>query len=241
MSRSRSFLCLFLCTLLIVVAASASASTVGVSVAPTSSTVPLGGTQQFSATVTGTTNQAVSWSASGGTISSTGLYTAPTGAAGQVAFDAVGPAGSAGAYTGTLSIPSGAGSYGLTWSHTIGSDPNRVLIVGIVCTSNVLDARYTVSVTYNGVAMTAIPNSKVHGNNSNYGFVQLFGLGQASLPAAGAYPVQVTVAYAAGTADTMAGAGGSSVSFASGSGWRANAQTAAGNGATSSVAVTAPR
>ena len=51
---------------------------IAVSVSPTSTTVASGGTQQFTATVTGTTNTAVTWTASLGTISSTGLYTAPT-------------------------------------------------------------------------------------------------------------------------------------------------------------------
>src|SRR5437867_84504 len=49
-----------------------------VSVSPTSATVASSGTQQFTATVTGTTSTAVTWTASLGTISSTGLYTAPT-------------------------------------------------------------------------------------------------------------------------------------------------------------------
>lgn len=49
-----------------------------VSVSPTAPNVIAGGTQQFSATVTGTTNTAVTWAATGaGTISSSGLYTAP--------------------------------------------------------------------------------------------------------------------------------------------------------------------
>lgn len=51
-----------------------------VSVSPASATVPAGGAQQFLATVTGATATAVSWSveeAAGGTITATGLYTAP--------------------------------------------------------------------------------------------------------------------------------------------------------------------
>jgi len=56
-----------------------------IGISPSSATVVLDSTQQFSATVTNTTNTAVSWSVSGsgctgascGTISSTGLYTAP--------------------------------------------------------------------------------------------------------------------------------------------------------------------
>jgi len=59
---------------------------VSVSILPTSANVQVGQTQQFTATVSGTTNTAVNWlvagilggSSSVGTISSTGLYTAPS-------------------------------------------------------------------------------------------------------------------------------------------------------------------
>ena len=59
---------------------------VGITVSPATATVAAGGTQQFQATVTGTTNTAVQWevnniaggNAQFGTISTTGLYTAPT-------------------------------------------------------------------------------------------------------------------------------------------------------------------
>lgn len=63
-----------------------SPSNVSVVISPASSTVAYGGAQQFTATVTGATNTAVTWSVSsaGGTgsaeigaISSSGLYTAP--------------------------------------------------------------------------------------------------------------------------------------------------------------------
>jgi hypothetical protein len=53
---------------------------ISVAVSPPSATISAGGQQQFTATVTGTTNTAVTWSAQGGgTINSTGLYTGPTG------------------------------------------------------------------------------------------------------------------------------------------------------------------
>jgi Big-like domain-containing protein/galactose oxidase-like protein len=58
---------------------------VTVTVTPNSSTLLRGQTQLFAATVTGTTNSAVTWSvqeSSGGTIDSTGLYTAPQNATG---------------------------------------------------------------------------------------------------------------------------------------------------------------
>ena len=61
------------------------APTIAVSVAPSSATVQTGSAQQFQATVTGNANQAVTWKVnntvggdpSGGTITSSGLYTAP--------------------------------------------------------------------------------------------------------------------------------------------------------------------
>jgi len=54
------------------------ATGIQITVAPTTASTTSGGQVQFVATVTGTTNTAVTWSASHGTIDSTGLYTAPT-------------------------------------------------------------------------------------------------------------------------------------------------------------------
>ena len=59
---------------------------VGVTISPTTATVAAGGRQQFLASVSGTTNNSVTWSVSGsgcsgsacGVVSSAGLYTAPT-------------------------------------------------------------------------------------------------------------------------------------------------------------------
>jgi uncharacterized protein (DUF1800 family) len=61
-------------------------STIVVTVTPPSVSVPAGGTQQFQATVSGSANQAVTWKVNGmvggdpasGTISASGLYTAPS-------------------------------------------------------------------------------------------------------------------------------------------------------------------
>jgi hypothetical protein len=54
------------------------AAAISVSVSPTTATVASGGTEQFSAQVTSTSNTAVTWSATSGTVSTTGLFTAPT-------------------------------------------------------------------------------------------------------------------------------------------------------------------
>ena len=52
-------------------------SSVAIAVSPTTANLTSGGAQQFSATVTGSTNTAVTWTASAGSISSSGLFTAP--------------------------------------------------------------------------------------------------------------------------------------------------------------------
>jgi len=53
-------------------------SSVAISISPTVATVASTGTQQFTASVTGGTNTAVTWSATAGSVSSSGLFTAPT-------------------------------------------------------------------------------------------------------------------------------------------------------------------
>lgn len=72
-------------TTVISLSGTATAASVSVAISPTSVSLAGGGTQQFTSTVTGTSNTAVTWTLSGsgcsgsacGTISSTGLYTAP--------------------------------------------------------------------------------------------------------------------------------------------------------------------
>jgi hypothetical protein len=79
----RLFLALSCATVLLAGCAGTSSKTtlITISVAPTAASVAVGNTQQFAATVTGTSNAAVTWSvvggASNGTISTSGLYTAP--------------------------------------------------------------------------------------------------------------------------------------------------------------------
>ena len=87
---------------------------VAVTIAPATSQVVTGGHQQFTATVTGTTNTAVSWSVAGsgctgatcGTISTSGLYTAPSSAPtpNQVKVTAISVADSTKSGSATVSI-----------------------------------------------------------------------------------------------------------------------------------------
>ncbi len=87
---------------------------ISVSVSPSSQTVPAGGTQQFTATVQNTSNQAVTWQVNGvsggnatvGTISSSGLFTAPAlpPAGGSATVTAVSQADSSKSGSATVTI-----------------------------------------------------------------------------------------------------------------------------------------
>jgi len=65
-------------TLTLAVRSASTSSSVGISVSPASASVSSAGTQQFSALVSGTSNTSVTWSTSVGSISSSGLFTAPS-------------------------------------------------------------------------------------------------------------------------------------------------------------------
>ena len=56
----------------------ANAAPVSVSISPLTASIVTGATKQFTSTVTGSTNTAVTWTTSNGTVSATGLYTAPS-------------------------------------------------------------------------------------------------------------------------------------------------------------------
>jgi len=85
---------------------------VSISLSPTSATVPAGSTQQFAATLSNTTNTSVTWQVGGvtggnatmGTISSTGVYTAPLSppSAGQVTVTAISGADSTKSVSATV-------------------------------------------------------------------------------------------------------------------------------------------
>jgi hypothetical protein len=82
---------------------------ISVSVTPTSATLAPGGSQQFSATVTGASNASVTWTATGGTIDASGLYTAgaTTGSFTVTANSVQDPSRSATATVTIAAVPSG--------------------------------------------------------------------------------------------------------------------------------------
>ena len=84
------------------------------------------------------------------------------------------------------------GRTSLSWSHTVGGGADRYLVVGVAAEdASTADATIT-SVTYNGVALTAVPNSRRSGGGTGIIQTQLFYGLNASLGAAGAHTVVVT-------------------------------------------------
>jgi len=93
------------------------ATPVTVAVSPSSTSVQVGAQVQFSATVTGTGNQAVTWSTTAGSISNAGLFTAP-GSSGSVTITATSVAYPAVNGSATVTVTSGGGGGGTAPSFT---------------------------------------------------------------------------------------------------------------------------
>lgn len=84
-----------------------------------------------------------------------------------------------------------ASASSVSWSHTTGTATNMMLVVGVALEdTNTSDMAIT-SVTYNGVAMTAAPNSLITNGSGTFNRAQIFYLAN---PATGARTVQVNFA-----------------------------------------------
>ena len=88
----------------VTVASSTTNNSVNVQVSPAETSVTLGGKVQFAATVKNTSNTAVIWTASAGTISANGLWTAPTGNHSTVTITATSVASPSAYSTATASV-----------------------------------------------------------------------------------------------------------------------------------------
>jgi prepilin-type N-terminal cleavage/methylation domain-containing protein len=76
----------------------------------------------------------------------------------------------------------------MTFSHTIGGGPNRLLLVGISAECN--EGISVTSVTYNGQSLTKA--ASVQADTGTVGTADLWYLPEAGLPAAGTYNVEIT-------------------------------------------------
>jgi hypothetical protein len=94
---------------------------IAVTVSPATVTVAPGGTVQFTATVQNTTNTAVGWGATGGTIDQNGLYTAgSTPGTFSVAAASVEDPNAVGSATVTIASADWSGLYAGTWGQCTG-------------------------------------------------------------------------------------------------------------------------
>ena len=83
MKRAASLLGFVLCA---IPAFAVKPTRITVAISPTTATLYSGGTQQFTATVSGTMNTALTWSATTGAVTASGLYTAPSVSAKTTAY-----------------------------------------------------------------------------------------------------------------------------------------------------------
>ncbi len=95
---------------------------VSVSISPASVTLTTGGSQQFTATVTGSANTAVTWSASGGTISVAGLFTGTVNGSFTVTATSVADSTKSASATVTVNAPNT--SYGNVGDPYEGGSPD---------------------------------------------------------------------------------------------------------------------
>lgn len=166
--------------------------TITVSVSPPSSTLQTGNTQQFTATVTGTANQAVTWAVNGvtggnatvGTISGTGLYTAPASvpAGGSVLISA-----------SSVANPSSVGSASVA---IVAAPP--VVAVGVSPATAAIQTggtqQFTATVTGTSNQSVTWSVNGVTGGNATVGTISTAGLytAPATIPAGGAVLVVAT-------------------------------------------------
>jgi len=121
--RSTLFALLFACISAVLVACGGStnsSASITVAVTPVSASVAVNAQQQFTAKVTGTSNAAVTWSVAGGaangTISSSGLYTAPASIPNpaQVTVTATSQASSSHSGSATVTVTTASSSGGVS-------------------------------------------------------------------------------------------------------------------------------
>jgi len=190
-------------------------STVTVALVPTSTTVPLGGPQQFAATVSGASNPAVTWqvnnvtggNATVGTISSGGLYQAPAAVPTSPAVTVTAISNANGSTFGSASVTIAASG---TPTVSVTSTPSGV-------TNVYTGAAQTFNASVTGETNTAVnwEVAGVAGGNSTVGTISSAGVytgpaavpspalviitavSQASASVSGSYPITIVTAPAA--------------------------------------------
>ena len=92
----------------------------------------------------------------------------------------------------TRAATTSSGRTSLSWTHTIGSGTNRILVIGVSVANGNKTVPAVTSVVCNGVMATAVPNSEVHGGGTGIIETQLFFVLNGNLPSSGSFPITVT-------------------------------------------------
>ncbi len=154
-----SAVCIGLLTVILSACGTSSSTSTTVSITPTAAVVVLGGTQQFSASVVGPSNTAVTWSISGtgcsgnacGTIDSNGLYTAPNKifSPNTIAVTATSQADTKATATADVTIDSGVRVQISPETATLGTGEQVNLTATVTGTTDT-NVNWTVNGTVNG-------------------------------------------------------------------------------------------
>jgi hypothetical protein len=103
-------------------------------------------------------------------------------------------------YDNASSAVSSTAGTTLSWSHAIGGNTDRLLVVGVAIEDGVASQCVVSSVTYNGVAMTQV--AAINAGSTVFACSSLWYMRHSSLPAPGTYTIAVTTA---GTVDDING------------------------------------
>jgi len=96
------------------------------------------------------------------------------------------------AFDSTSANSSGNNGATLSWSHTIGNDNDRLLVVGVAAEGNVPGNMPVSGITYNGVPLTFVPGSAAQVGTTTLMRTELYYMLNDQLPAPGTYTVIVT-------------------------------------------------
>src|SRR5271157_2900534 len=156
---------------------------VSVSISPTSATLSANSTKQFTDTVSNTTNQAVIWTAGAGTISTTGLFTAPTvTSTTQISVTVTSVADNSKQASATVTInPAGTAPVSVTispttatvssngtkqFTATVNNASNQAVTwtasAGTISTTGLFTAPIVTSVTQASVTATSVADTSAH-------------------------------------------------------------------------------
>ncbi len=156
---------------------------ISVSVTPSTQSVAVNGTQQFTATVTGTTNTAVTWQVNNvaggnstvGTISASGLYTAPAGVPSPAAVTIKAVSAADNTKTGTATVTVTTTTASARFVYVSSYPDNKIAIFSVDDTTGLLNPAGTTNTGTNPGFLAMHPSGKfVYSLNTGSNDITIF-------------------------------------------------------------------